>query len=167
MDKSLHIERLKDGIINMEKLFASIDTKMTHEHPVAGKWSMLECLCHVTDFEIINLDRIKRTIAENNPLIFSASEHAYAKNLFYDRRSYENEVTLFLSARRQLIEIVSHLQNEVFERTCIHNEIGKMTLTDWLKRTCGHAEHHFFFMDEKRATLGVESVGCKKPADFP
>jgi hypothetical protein len=166
LDKSQYIERLKDGIVKIEKLFESTDSKMIQGKPVSGKWSMLECLCHINDFEIINLDRIKRIIAENNPLIFSASEHGYAQKLFYDKRDFNNEMTLFLAARRQLIEIVSHLKNEDFERTCVHNEMGKMTAAAWIGRTCGHVEHHFVFIDEKRIALGLSPIGCKKPVDF-
>lgn len=160
-------ERLVDGIMTMEKLFQSIDAQKLHDHPVPGKWSMHECLCHITDFEIVNLDRIKRIIAEENPLIMSANENSYFANLFYENRSYGNELTLFKSARTQLIEIVLNLQEEDFLRTCIHNEIGKLTATDWILRTCGHAEHHFVLMDEKRVALGLSPVGCTKQPGYP
>ena len=35
--------------------------------PIPGKWSTLEVICHLADFEIVGADRIKRVIAENEP----------------------------------------------------------------------------------------------------
>lgn len=140
---------------------------MLYDHPVSGKWSFLECLCHVTDFEIVFLDRIKRILAENNPLILGASEQGYAANLYYDKRSFENELALFNAARRQLVEIVTNMREADFNKTCIHNEIGKMTAGDWIRKAIGHAEHHFLFMDEKRKAMGLPVVGIEKQEYYP
>ena len=41
---------------------------MTNEQflarPIPGKWSTLEVICHLADFEIVGADRIKRVILE-------------------------------------------------------------------------------------------------------
>ena len=162
-----YVDRLQSGITILENLSRGVSPEKLHEHPVSGKWSMLECLCHVTDFEIVMMDRIKRILAENNPLIISASETGYAENLFYDKRTYENEMSLFISARWQLSEIVSHLQGDDFSRTCVHHQMGKMTAEDWIKKICGHSEYHFKFMDEKRIAMGLPAVGVKEQKDYP
>jgi len=167
IDKNRFLSRLENGIVTLQKLTQDLDQKGFHDHPVADRWSMLECLCHVSDFEAILSDRIKRTIAEDNPLIFNADQDLYRKRLFYDRRAPLNEIAVFSSSRKQMIEIVSHLDTGDFRRTCIHNEIGRMTLSEWIVRICGHAEHHFAFMDEKRHAMGFERIGCKPPDDFP
>ena len=153
-----YLDRLQSDILILEKLSQGISAQQLHEHPVSGKWSMLQCLCHITDFEIVFLDRIKRILAENNPLIFGASEAGYADNLFYDKRSYENEQTLFIAARKQLLEILSQMQDDDFSRSCIHNQAGKMTCEDWVEKTCWHSQHHFKFMNEKRVAMGLAAV---------
>jgi hypothetical protein len=41
--------------------------------PIPGKWSTLEVVCHLADFEIVFADRIKRVIAENEPALFGGN----------------------------------------------------------------------------------------------
>jgi hypothetical protein len=46
--------------------------------PVPGKWSTLEVICHLADFEIVGADRIKRVIVENEPTLFGGDEKIFA-----------------------------------------------------------------------------------------
>ena len=39
--------------------------------PIPGKWSTLEVVCHLADFEPIYADRMKRVIATERPLLLS------------------------------------------------------------------------------------------------
>jgi hypothetical protein len=41
---------------------AGMTREQTMARPVAGKWSTLEVVCHIADFEIVGADRIKRVM---------------------------------------------------------------------------------------------------------
>src|SRR5262249_59960717 len=45
--------------------------------PVAGRWSTLEVVCHVSDCEQFFADRMKRTLAMNQPLLAAAHRSPY------------------------------------------------------------------------------------------
>src|SRR5699024_8741739 len=67
---------------------------MTREHltarPVPGRWSTLEVVCHVADFEPVFADRMKRIIAlGDTPLLLAADENLYAKAFNYHDRDVE------------------------------------------------------------------------------
>src|SRR5690349_10335387 len=67
--------------------------------PVPGKWSTLEVLCHLGDFEPIYADRMKRIIAEDRPRLIGADEKHFAAALAYHQRDAEEELALITHTR--------------------------------------------------------------------
>ena len=39
--------------------------------PIPGKWSTRQVVCHIADCEVVYADRVKRTIAEDEPNVLS------------------------------------------------------------------------------------------------
>lgn len=123
-------------------------------HPVPGTWSIQEIVIHLADSDGISVDRMKRTAAENNPLLIGYHENDFVKNLFYNDQSIDTAVSLFDLTRKQFAIILRKLQPESFERTAVHNERGKLTLGGQLESTVKHFEHHLKFLRDKRKMLG-------------
>jgi hypothetical protein len=121
--------------------------------PVPGKWSTLEVVCHLADFEIINADRIKRVIAEDRPMIFIADPDAFAARLRYDERDFENEMRMIESIRRHVADILRGLQPEQWERIGVHSTEGPLTIKQLVERVTNHIVHHVPFIAEKRAAM--------------
>ena len=103
-------------------------TGMTREQllarPIPGKWSTMEVVCHIADFEPVYLDRIKRAIALKNPLVFVADENDFVKQLAYHDRDLEEELKLIEICRASMARILRHVPETVLTRTAIHNEKG-------------------------------------------
>src|SRR5947208_1398215 len=93
---------------------------MSREHvlarPVPGKWSTLEVVCHLADFEIVGADRIKRVIAEDKPTLPDGDENLFAARLAYHARDLDDELQLFTSIRGQVTRILRTLSDEDFAR---------------------------------------------------
>ena len=123
--------------------------------PVAGKWSTLEVVCHLADFDPILADRMKRIIAEDQPQLLGASEKHFAAALAYHQRDLEEELTLIEKTRSQLARILRTLPAEALQRTGVHNERGPLTLERMLTLAGNHIPHHIPFIQEKRAALGL------------
>lgn len=123
--------------------------------PVPGKWSTLEVVCHLCDFEPIYADRMKRVIAEDRPAILSADEQRFATALAYLSRDLEEELTIIDVTRRQMARILRTLPDSVWERVGVHNEAGPLTLADLIARATNHIPHHVHFIKEKRKALGM------------
>ena len=54
----------------LREAVAGMSQEQLIARPIPGKWSTLEVICHLADFEIVYADRIKRVIAENEPILF-------------------------------------------------------------------------------------------------
>ena len=123
--------------------------------PVSGKWSTLEVVCHLCDFEPIMADRVKRIIAEDNPTLLGASEVKFAAALAYHQRDIEEELTIIEKTRQQMARILRTLPASALQRPGIHNERGPQTLEKMLTSAINHIPHHVKFIDEKRKALGM------------
>src|SRR5688572_11152340 len=76
-------QRVKDAIkgLSREELTA---------FPVPGMWSIQQIVIHLQDSELVAIDRMKRIIAEEKPLLVGFDENKFTKNLFYDDQSVED-----------------------------------------------------------------------------
>src|ERR1051325_8280276 len=123
--------------------------------PVPGKWSTLEVVCHVADFEIVGADRIKRVIAEEQPTLPDGDEKRFAARLAYHERDLEEELQLISCLRAQVARILRSLKDEDFARLGHHTAAGPLTLQQLVERGANHIPHHITFIAEKRKALGL------------
>ncbi len=125
--------------------------------PVPGKWSTLEVVAHLADFDPILADRMKRVIALDNPPLIGADENRFAEALAYHERDLEEELTIIDTTRRQLARVLRTLPDSALQRVGTHNERGPRTLEQLLTGATGHIAHHVKFIHEKRRALGLSS----------
>ena len=123
--------------------------------PMPGKWSTLEVVCHIADFEIVGADRIKRVIAEDKPTLPDGDEKAFAARLAYHSRELEEELQLIGSIRASTARILRTLKDEDFARVGNHTAAGPLTLQQLVERMTRHVPHHVNFIAEKRKALGI------------
>jgi uncharacterized damage-inducible protein DinB len=123
--------------------------------PIAGKWSTLEVVCHLADFEPVFADRMKRVLAEERPTFFGADENCFAAALAYHERDLEEELGIIERTRSQMARILRTLPAEALARVGIHNERGPRTLEQLLTVAINHIPHHVPFIAEKRKALGL------------
>jgi hypothetical protein len=132
---------------------------MTHEQllarPVPGKWSTLEGVCHLNDFEPVYSDRFRRVIALKTPLLMVADENEYMKFLNPQERDLNEELAMIEATRVATARLLKVLPADAWERTGIHSEKGKVTLLDLLKSVANHIPSHIKFIEEKRKALGI------------
>jgi len=139
----------------LRKAVAGMTREQLLARPVPGKWSTLEVVCHLADFEIVYADRIKRVVAENGPTMFNGDPDLFAARLAYHSRDLEEELSIVELIREQIARILGTLADSDFQRHGIHSEYGPLTLETILKRITGHIPHHVQFIEEKRKALGI------------
>lgn len=123
--------------------------------PIAGKWSTLEVVCHIADFEPVFSHRMKRIIAEEKPTLMVADENRFVTALHYHERDVEEELNLIAVIRSQCARILRKLPETAFARIGVHSERGPRTLEQILMSAVNHIPNHVKFVREKRAALGV------------
>lgn len=155
----LSTSHLIDEYLKGPKLLRDAVAGMTQEQllarPVAGKWSTLEVVAHLADFEPVYGDRMKRVLAEIEPTLFGGDPDQFAARLAYHERDLETELCLIDCVRRQMGTILRTVSESDFQRVGRHSEAGPLTLRQFLERITGHIPHHLPFLADKRRALVV------------
>jgi uncharacterized damage-inducible protein DinB len=149
------IERYLNGPKQLRAATAGLTREQIVARPVPGKWSVLEVVCHLADFEPIYVERMKRVITHDRPLIMAADENLFAAKLAYHERDLEEELRVIELTRNTFGRILRTLPAEAFQRTGVHAERGLKTLEELLTLITNHIPHHLPFVAEKRKALGV------------
>lgn len=143
------------GVSTLRKAVAGMTREQLLAHPVPGKWSTQEVVCHLADFDPILADRMKRVVAEERPTLVGADENRFAAALAYQNRDVEEDLAIIEHTRRQMARILRTLPAEALQRIGEHNERGPLTLEQLLKTAINHIPHHVRFVREKRQALGL------------
>src|SRR5712691_11027033 len=100
------------GVEQLRQAVTGLTREQQLARPVPGKWSTLEVVCHLADFEPIIADRMKRVIAEDRPTLLGADEQRFAAALAYHNRDLEEEAAIIDKTRSQMARILRTLPAE-------------------------------------------------------
>src|SRR5580700_2776971 len=104
------------GPAALRKAVAGLSREQLLARPVPGKWSTLEVVCHLADFDPILADRMKRIIAEERPTLLGANENHFAAALAYHQRDLDEELTILEKTRSQMGRILRTLSPDALKR---------------------------------------------------
>lgn len=149
------IDQYRAGPAQLRKAVVGMSREQLAARPVPGKWSTLEVVCHIADFEPVYADRMKRVVAEDSPLLLSGDPDKFQARLAYSSRDVAEEITLIETVRAQMARILATLSESDFARTGKHSTDGPLSLAVLLERITGHIPHHVKFIEEKRRALGI------------
>src|SRR2546421_6331563 len=126
------------GVGTLRRAVAGMTREQLLARPVPGKWSTLEVVCHLADFDPILADRMKRIIAEDRPQLLGADEKRFAAALAYHDRDLEEELAVIANTRAQMARILRRQPDEVLRRVGGHNERGELSLERMLTLATRH-----------------------------
>jgi uncharacterized damage-inducible protein DinB len=153
MDRAL-IDQYAAGAAVLPRAIAGLTQEDLAAHPVPGTWSIQQIVVHLLDSDLVGADRMKRIIAEDNPLIMGYNESRFAERLHYDKVDPREACEMFALNRRLMANLLRLQPEEAFERTGIHSENGKVTLGQLVRVYVDHLGHHLKFLHHKRRLLG-------------
>ncbi len=152
MDRTL-IDRFEAGGQELVDAVAGLRTDELIQSIEPGRWSIQQLVIHLADADSIAIDRMKRVITEEQPLLLYAHESAYVARLHCDQQSIEDAVELFRIGRRQFARVLRLLPDESFERTGTHSIVGVVSLADLIETYVDHLTHHLGFLYQKKEAL--------------
>ncbi len=146
------------GVETLRHAVAGMTPDQLRARPIPGKWSTLEVVCHLADFDAIYADRIKRIIASDRPLLVGADHEAYAARLSYHDRDVDEEIAVVEATRRQLARTLRGLPAADLDRVgIVRNGQGvdeERTALRHLAIITGHIPNHLVHVKEKKKALG-------------
>lgn len=150
MDRHALLERFRTGYADVEDALAGMsDAELDRPAPDGG-WTARQVAHHLADSEATAYVRLRRLIAEDEPLILGYDEPEYARRLHYDR-PIASSLAVLKAVRDASLELLESLGREDWERTGTHSESGPYSVERWLEIYAAHSHDH---ADQIRAARG-------------
>ena len=111
-------------------------------HQLPGKWSAAEIVHHLADSESTSALRLRRLLAEDNPVIQGYDQDSYAVRLKYNEREMAPALDAFRAARATTTQLLNLMSEEDWAREGTHTESGRYTTETWLQIYAAHAHNH-------------------------
>ena len=111
------------------------------DDPTSG-WTARQIVHHLADSEMTSAIRLRRLLAEDDPVLTAYDENAFAQRLHYDRRPIAPSLDAMAAARATSAQLLEHLTDDEWERAGTHEESGRYSVDDWLRIYAAHGEDH-------------------------
>ncbi len=118
------------------------DADLDRHHP--DGWSARQVIHHLADSETQSYSRLRRLVAEDNPVIQGYDEEAWAQcaALGYTELPVEVSLRVFSAVRDASAAIIERLTPADLERAGQHSERGRITVAHWLDMYTRHPTEH-------------------------
>ena len=146
------IAEYEDGFRVVTEALAGVTERELDAREAPGEWSPREVVHHLADSEMTSAIRLRRLIAENDPLLVGYDQEEFAQRLYYGR-PIEASLAAFKAARETTAQILRLLTEEEWKRSGTHSEYGPQDVSVWLDYYRRHAHDHADQIRRARATV--------------
>ncbi len=136
------IERYESGAEALAEAVEGVPPEILDRSPAPGKWSIRQIIIHVADSEFVGGFRIRTIAAEPGRPLMAMDQDKWAAELAYSRRSVAEAVELVRAVRRATASLLRQLPESAWEQSCVHEELGPVTLRKYMEYFAGHPAHH-------------------------
>ena len=140
-ERATLISKYRDGYRVVQDALAGATPAELDTKPAPGKWSAREIVHHLADSEMTAAIRLRRLLAENQPVIHAYDQEEFARRLHYDR-PIDASLQVLRYAREATAELLDRLQPADWTRMGTHPEHGPYGIEKWLTIYAGHAHNH-------------------------
>jgi hypothetical protein len=158
MDATRRAELVARYRIGPEVLRSSldgIDEAGLDGRPADGGWTPREVVHHTADSEMTSAIRLRRLVAEENPVIVGYDGDLFADRLRYADRPIEPALAAVEAARATTAQILDRLTDADWARTGTHTESGAYGVERWLEIYAEHCHEHADQIRAVRAETGA------------
>jgi hypothetical protein len=141
MDRQAQLERFRTGFQDVQDALAGITPDELDRRPPGSDWTAREIAHHLADSEATAYVRLRRLIAEDNPVIPGYDEEEFARRLHY-QRPIEPSLDVLRAVREASLRLLESLTPEEWERSGTHSDSGPYSVDDWLRIYAGHSHDH-------------------------
>lgn len=116
-----------------------------------GNWPVRVLIGHLADAELAHTHRMRRAVAEENPVVNAWDENAFIDAGLYADGRYPAAgfIAVIHTLRRWTSEWLRTLTPEQLDRKVMHEQRGAITVRKILAMTTWHLEHHARYLNAK------------------
>jgi len=141
MDRWALIARFREGYAAVEQTVDGLTDDDLDRADPRGGWTPREVVHHLADSEATAYVRLRKLIAEDEPIIQSYDEPGFARRLHYDR-PIDSSLAVLKAVRAASLELLESLTPAEWDRRGTHAESGPYAVDDWLRIYAGHSHDH-------------------------
>ena len=134
------IQTYKDGHRAVVEAFHGI-TDDELDRSASGEWTPRMIAHHLADSEMMSAIRLRRLVAEDDPVIHGYDEAEFARKLTSDR-PITPSLEAMRYAREATAQILERLSADEWLRTGTHSESGSYSVETWLTIYAAHGHDH-------------------------
>lgn len=134
------IERYREGHRAVTEALSGI-TDEELDRSASGEWTPRQIAHHLADSEMTSAIRLRRIIAEDEPVIAGYDEMQFARTLTRDR-PIAPSIEVVRWARESSLQIIERLSEDEWSRTATHDESGPYSVDTWLEIYAAHPHDH-------------------------
>lgn len=135
------VERYARGVDAVRSALDGITDAELDAVPAGGGWSARQVVHHLADAETMSATRLRRLLAEDEPVIHAYPEERFAAALRYDR-PIATSLAVLEAVRAASLELLALLDEADWARSGTHTEDGPYDVSMWLRTYAAHAEQH-------------------------
>ena len=124
--------------------------------PEPKEWSVIECIGHLTDSELVTAGRVRWILVEDEPQVIGYDQDLWVDGLHHDRDDPQALIALFDALRSANLRLLSTRAPIDLERIGRHNERGPESYGLMVRLTAGHDRFHI--AQAERALAAVRAA---------
>ena len=140
-DRISRLARLRSGHDDVVAALAAITPTELDLPQRSGGWTARQVVHHLADSEATAYVRLRRLLAENEPVIAGYDEPEWARRLHYDR-PIEPSLAVLRAVREASLQLLEALSPDEWQRSGSHVESGPYSVARWLQIYAEHAQDH-------------------------
>ncbi len=110
--------------------------------PRDGGWSAREVVHHIADSELTSAIRLRKLLAEDNPVIEGYDEMEFSRRLHYRERPIATSLAAVRAARETSGSLLERASDADWGRSGVHTDSGAYSVETWLDIYAAHCHDH-------------------------
>lgn len=135
------LDRYAEAIAAIHAALEGITDAELDRRPAHDAWTAREIVHHLADSETNSFIRLRRLVAEDDPVIIGYDEQLWAVKLHY-QRPIESSLATLVAVRAASLDLARSLTEAEWRRSGTHNESGPYSVERWLEIYCQHPQDH-------------------------
>ena len=125
--------------------------------PADGEWSVLECIAHIGDAELVASGRYRWILAHDEPALIGYDQDLWAERLRYAASDVAGSLQTWSALRRADLRLLDGASEADFARVGVHAERGEETVAHMVRMFAGHDLMHLRQLERIRRAVTLEA----------
>lgn len=143
----------------LERATAGLGDELLRRPEAPGKWSILQVVQHLADNELVFSCRMRKILAEPEPMLESYDQDLWARQLDYNGGRLDEALARLRSLRMANLGLLRSLDDDQLNRAGFHAERGLESVRRIAQLIAAHDLVHRRQIERIKRALGVGGGG--------